>query len=60
MERIIREILRQTRVVGSFPDGESALILVAARLRHVAGRMALRNREARPTRRLVLPRIPTL
>jgi hypothetical protein len=23
--------------VGSFPDGESALMLVAARLRHVAG-----------------------
>ena len=25
------------RVVGSFPDGESALMLVAARLRHIAG-----------------------
>jgi transposase-like protein len=37
MERIMREIRRRTRVVGSFPDGESALMLVAARLRHIAG-----------------------
>jgi transposase-like protein len=37
MERIMREIRRRTRVVGNFPDGESALMLVAARLRHVAG-----------------------
>jgi transposase-like protein len=37
MERIMREIRRRTRVVGAFPDGQSALMLVAARLRHVAG-----------------------
>ena len=37
MERIIREVRRRTRVVGCFPDGQSALMLVAARLRHVAG-----------------------
>jgi transposase-like protein len=37
MERMMREIRRRTRVVGNFPDGESALMLVAARLRHVAG-----------------------
>jgi len=37
MERIMREIKRRTRVVGNFPDGESALMLVAARLRHIAG-----------------------
>jgi putative transposase len=37
LERIMREIRRRTRVVGNFPDGESALMLVAARLRHVAG-----------------------
>jgi len=36
MERINREIRRRTRVVGAFPDGHSALMLVAARLRHVA------------------------
>ena len=36
MERIIREIRRRTRVVGAFPDGQSALMLVAARLRHIA------------------------
>jgi len=37
LERIMREIRRRTRVVGAFPDGNSALMLVAARLRHVAG-----------------------
>ena len=37
LERIMKEIRRRTRIVGSFPDGESALILVAARLRHIAG-----------------------
>lgn len=37
MERIMREIRRRTRVVGAFPDGNSALMLVAARLRHIAG-----------------------
>jgi putative transposase len=36
LERIIREIRRRTRVVGAFPDGHSALMLVAARLRHIA------------------------
>lgn len=36
LERIMKEIRRRTRVVGAFPDGESALMLVAARLRHVA------------------------
>jgi len=37
LERILREVRRRTRVVGSFPDGHSALMLVAARLRHIAG-----------------------
>lgn len=32
----MREIRRRTRVVGAFPDGQSALMLVAARLRHIA------------------------
>ena len=36
LERLMREIRRRTRVVGAFPDGQSALKLVAARLRHVA------------------------
>ena len=36
LERIMKEIRRRTRVVGSFPDGESALMLTAARLRHIA------------------------
>jgi putative transposase len=38
LERIMREIRRRTRVVGCFPDGESALMLVAARLRYITGR----------------------
>ena len=37
LERIMREIRRRTRVVGCFPDGNSAVLLVAARLRHIAG-----------------------
>jgi transposase-like protein len=37
LERLNREIKRRTRVVGTFPDGESALVLVAARPRHMAG-----------------------
>lgn len=37
LERIMKEIRRRTRVVGAFPDGHSALMLSAARLRHIAG-----------------------
>ncbi len=37
LERIMKEIRRRTRVVGAFPDGNSALMLCAARLRHLAG-----------------------
>ncbi len=29
--------MRRTKVVGTFPDGQSALMLVCAPLRHVAG-----------------------
>lgn len=36
LERLNKEIKRRTKVVGAFPDGESALMLVCARLRHVA------------------------
>lgn len=35
IERINREIGRRTRVVGTFPDGNSALMLVAARLKYI-------------------------
>lgn len=35
-ERIMREIRRRTQVVGNFPDGNSTLMLVTARLRHIA------------------------
>lgn len=37
LERLMREIRRRSRVVGCFPDGNSALMLAAARLRHIAG-----------------------
>ena len=37
IERLNCELRRRTRVVGTFPDGNSALMLVCARLRHVAG-----------------------
>lgn len=37
IERLNCEIRRTTRVVGTFPDGNSALMLVCARLCYVAG-----------------------
>ena len=37
IERLNREIRRRTRVIGTFPNGTSALMLACARLRHVAG-----------------------
>ena len=36
LERIMKEIRRRTRVVSSFPDGYSAMMLVGARLRHIS------------------------
>ena len=36
LELIMKEIRRRTRVVGSFPDGYSAMMLVGARLRHIS------------------------
>ena len=36
LERIMKEIRCRTRVVGSFPDGYSAMMLVGARLRHIS------------------------
>ena len=44
LERIMREIRRRTRVVGAFPDGDSALNLAAARLRHIAATRWSTNR----------------
>lgn len=35
IERLNREIRRRTRVVGGFPDSNSALMLVCARIRYV-------------------------
>jgi transposase-like protein len=37
LERIMRQIRRRSRVVGCFPDGNSALMLAAARQRYIAG-----------------------
>ena len=35
IERLNREIRRRTRVVGTFPDEKSALMLVTARLKYI-------------------------
>ncbi len=35
MERLNREIRRRTKSIGAFPDGQSALMLVCARLRYI-------------------------
>lgn len=35
IERLNREIRRRTRVIGTFPDRKSALMLVTARLKYV-------------------------
>lgn len=35
VERINREIRRRTRSIGAFPDGQSVLMLVCAKLRHI-------------------------
>lgn len=35
IERLNREIRRRARVVGTFPDGKSALMLVSARLKYI-------------------------
>ena len=36
LEQIMKEIRRRTRVVGSFPDGYSAMMSVGARLRYIS------------------------
>ena len=36
IERLNRKIKGRTKAIGAFPDGQSALMLVCARLRHVA------------------------
>lgn len=38
MERTLKEVRRRVKVIGAFPDGRSALMLCAARLRHVASK----------------------
>ena len=43
LERLMREIRRRTRVIGAVPDGKSALMLVAARLRYVLLLAGVRN-----------------
>jgi transposase-like protein len=40
LQEIMRGIRRRTRVVGAFPDGDAAVVLVAARLRHIAATKA--------------------
>ena len=43
IERLNREIRRRTRVVGTFPDGNSALMLICARLRHAGHPVGLQE-----------------
>jgi len=43
IEHLNRKIRRRTRVVGTFSNGNSALMLVCARLRHVAGTVGLQE-----------------
>ena len=55
IERLNREIWRRTRVVGCFPDGELALMLVCARLRHVAGTQWGNRKVSRIMRKFIVP-----
>lgn len=43
VERINREIRRRTKVVGTFPDGNSTLMLVTARLKFIVKQNAARG-----------------
>jgi transposase-like protein len=55
LERIMRQIRRRSRVVGCFPDGNSALMLAAARLRHIAGTKWGTKRYMNKAKRIDLP-----
>lgn len=44
IERVNREIKRRTRVIGTFPDGELALMLLCARLRYIASNDGCKKR----------------
>ena len=37
IEHLNREVKRRTKAIGAFPDGQRTLMLVCARLHHVAG-----------------------
>lgn len=43
IDRLNRETKRRTQAIGAFPNGQSALMLVCARLRHVAGPNGAQN-----------------
>ncbi|HEV2977007.1 MAG TPA: transposase [Casimicrobiaceae bacterium] len=55
LQRIVREIRRRTRVVGVFPDGCSALMSAAARLRHIASTKWAGYRQPKCERLLTSP-----
>ena len=46
LERIMKELRRRTRVVGAFPDGESALMLCCARLRYIESKSWSESRKS--------------
>ena len=63
IERLNREIRRRTRVVGSFPDGNSALMLVCAGAPcgwHPVGQQEVHEHEASGGWRLLLRTLPLL
>ena len=54
IERLNREIRRRTRVVGSFPDSNCALMLVCAQLRHMTSTQ-LSNKRIRKAKVVIIP-----
>ena len=56
IERLNREIKRRTKAIGAFPDGQSALMLVCARLRHVAATQC-GTKQGQNLKKSALPRV---
>ena len=59
LKRIMKEIRHRTRVVAAFPNGKSALMLLAAGLRHISGTKWGTRRYLNMDRRLHQPEATT-